>query len=221
MPSLWQLNLRIRWYLFLGAVLLFILVLPIYACSGCEIRKRNEKRACREGKVDACLVVARYYEAKADGLFGFLLSNAITSNDAYARACKLGSAEACERAAYVILHYDAARDTSYSYADAARDFATACVAGVANACDELYELYDDPRGNSLAEDVSSRLFLDRCRKENDGAACYRFGVFMKAPHAHGEIKPDPALEQAMYKEGCTKGYQPACDAVTSDAGASP
>ncbi|HUS31161.1 MAG TPA: hypothetical protein VMZ53_21775 [Kofleriaceae bacterium] len=212
MASLWQQNLRITWWLGCGAALIFLVVLPVYACSGCDIRKRSEKRACREGNVDACLAVGRYYEGKSDGLFAMVLSNGATSTEAYARACKLGSAIGCERAAFMSMHADNARDPAYTHRDAAHDFASACVDGIDEACAELDDFYGDLINGTLAEDVASRYFLDRCRKDNVGAACYRFGIFMKTPHSKGEVKPNPELEQQMYKEACAKGYKPGCSA---------
>jgi hypothetical protein len=101
--------------------------------------------------------------------------------------------------------------------------ATACVARVARACRELDGLYADPRREraTAAESIASRYFLDRCRKHDDGAGCYQFGVFMKTPHLDGTVKPDPDLEREMYREGCEKGDQLACSAAQREVEAPP
>ena len=83
--------------LFWGPIILFPFALIVFAFSGCNVRHRAEKRACRNGDVKACLYLGTYYEAKAPGIIGFLLSY---NDDAIVylhHACKAHSVEACER----------------------------------------------------------------------------------------------------------------------------
>ena len=51
-----------------------------------NVRHRAEKRACRNGNVKACLYLGTYYEDKAPGIIGFLMSynqDAMTYLEAY------------------------------------------------------------------------------------------------------------------------------------------
>jgi TPR repeat protein len=141
MATLWQTKAAIRWYLFCFTVVLFLLGLVVFAFSGCDVRQRSAKKACRGGSSAQCLVVGKYYEARMDGLFGFLMSNYATAVEYYGKACKIDSAEGydgCERLGYLILHpADSARDHGYTTDGAYQALRRACANKVTKACDEL------------------------------------------------------------------------------------
>ena len=65
--------------------------------SSCNVRHRSEKRACRHGDVKACLYLGTYYEEKAPGIIGFLMSYNEDVVVYLHYACKAHSVEACER----------------------------------------------------------------------------------------------------------------------------
>jgi len=55
-----------------------IVLVVVVAFSSCDVRKRSEKKACRQGDVQECLYVAKYYADRSVGIIGFLMSNADT-----------------------------------------------------------------------------------------------------------------------------------------------
>src|SRR4051812_36860208 len=82
---------KIRWLLVTITLVAFPVALLIFAFSGCDVRLRSEKKACRGGELARCLEVGKFYEDRADGILGFLMSNADTAVAYYHRACKLKS----------------------------------------------------------------------------------------------------------------------------------
>src|SRR5882724_4451179 len=138
MSSSYAVNRKIRWLIFKLTLVAFPIALIIFAFSSCDVRKRSEKRACRGGDVDRCLEVGKYYEAKADGIIGFLMSNADTAIAYYYRACALRSPVGCERMTYVMAHSDQAKNLSTELTDMADALIDACAVRVAGTCDQLW-----------------------------------------------------------------------------------
>src|SRR5512143_3660886 len=96
---------RLTWRVtFTATIILFPIALIIFAFSGCNVRKRSEKRACKAGKVEQCLYVGKYYEDKGMGLIPFLMSYNDDAIAYYTRACKLKSGAGCERMLHLLDH---------------------------------------------------------------------------------------------------------------------
>jgi TPR repeat protein len=189
-------------------VLLFIIVLPIYACSGCDLRKRSEKAACRGGNGDVCLAVGKYYEAKADGILGFAMSNGATAAGFYNLGCKNGSLASCERLGNIMFNgYDSAKDDHLSQADGLRAYAKACLGKLAEACDGIDEAYKAPYEAEEVADVTSRYFLDAC-KAKDARGCFEFAKFVRT--SHGEQNADPDLAKQYFGKACDLGDMEGC-----------
>lgn len=189
------------------AMVAFPIALVIYAFSGCELRHRSAKAACRAGSVEPCLAVAKIYDDASDGLLGFLLSNVETARVHYDKACTLGSVAACDRLGALILHgADAARDSRFGAADAARAFDKACAGHLLDACHALGMLYVDGRGVDTDEAHAAQLFAQGCAG-NDGNACYQLGVF--TADGRGGLTADPARALALFAQSCHAEEHPA------------
>jgi TPR repeat protein len=149
----------------------FPIALVIFGFSGCDLRKRSEKKACRNGEVQHCLDLGKYYEDRDDGIIGFLLSNADTAITNYYRACRLKSPVGCERMMYLRAHSDQAKNQSTVDADVADALIDGCIARVAGSCDALWTFMKD---SDWVANRSASAFDRRCTA-GDGEACYRFG----------------------------------------------
>ena len=129
------------WQLQMAAVaILFPICLVIAAFSGCDIRQRGNKHACRDGAADKCIEVGKFYEARTDGLIATMLSNAVTAEDYYDRACKLNSADGCARLGHMVvavMFYDSIRDSHVTHHQGMKALAKACDGGIKTACHEL------------------------------------------------------------------------------------
>ncbi|HET9992314.1 MAG TPA: hypothetical protein VFQ65_27470 [Kofleriaceae bacterium] len=196
-----------RWYrrfVFTLTLVVFAIVLVIFAFSGCEVRKRSEKRACRNGEVEQCLYVAKYYEAKADGIIGFAMSNADTAIAYYYRACRLKSSVGCERMMYLRAHTDQAKNPSTELTDIADALIEACTARVEGGCVELWNFMDE--GDWVAN--RSAIAFERLCNAGTGEACYWLGR-MHGQNLGGQHN---ILEEVLpiYEKGCARGSKDAC-----------
>lgn len=193
-----------RRFVFTLTLVAFVVVLVIFAFSSCEVRKRSEKRACRTGDVEACLYVGRYYEAKADGIIGFAMSNADTAIANYYRACRLKSAVGCERMMYVMAHSDQAKNLSTELTDIADALIEACAARVDGGCTQLWAFMD---GSDWVGNRSAIAFERMCNA-GTGEACYRLGR-MHGQNLGGQHN---VLEEVLpiYEKGCAHGSTDAC-----------
>lgn len=182
----------------------FPIALIIFAFSSCDVRKRSEKRACREGDVEQCLYVGKYYEDKKDGIIGFLMSNADTAIANYYRACKLKSPVGCERMMDLLAHSDQAKNLSTELTDIADALIDACTARVTGGCDLLWAYMDE--GDWVG--ARSALAFERRCNAGEGEACYRFAR-MHAQNLGGQHN---VLDQVLplYEKGCAGGNQDAC-----------
>jgi TPR repeat protein len=193
----------------LTTLVAFPIALLIFMFSGCDLRKRSEKQACRNGAAEQCLGVARFYEQKADGIVGFAMSNGATAATYYDLGCKHGSSVACERLGHLMFHgFDSAKDYEPTYEDAVDALAQACVDHVTEACGELTESFTDPHGQIMAEDRAARFFLDACNKSGTAEACYQFGLFVTV--AHGVLPAKPELAKKYFTKACAAGHREAC-----------
>jgi TPR repeat protein len=199
-----------RRIVFTIALVAFPIVVVIATFSGCDIRKRSEKRACRGGAAEPCLALGRYYEAKTDGILGFAMSNGVTATTYYDLGCKHGSNVSCERLGHAVFHrYDSVKDSDVTEEDAVRALAKACVADASSgACTELGKLYGDYLSGTMVEDLASRFFLDACNKRGEAAGCYEFADFVTADH-HG-VAAHPELAKRYFAKACAGGYQAGC-----------
>jgi TPR repeat protein len=115
----------------------FPIALIIFAFSGCNLRKRADKRACKAGSVDKCLEVGQYYDAKRGGIIAFLMSYADDATVYYLEACKLSSPDGCEHMLDVYEHGEQAKNLSVDTTAIADALIEACVADLAKGCTEL------------------------------------------------------------------------------------
>lgn len=121
------------------AIVVFPIAVVIYAFSSCDVRRRGDKHACRDGSAAPCLAVGQFYEDRTDGLVATMLSNATTAKQYYDRACKLGSATGCARFGHMVVSgsYDAMRDDGFTREDGMVALDKACDGGELDACHEL------------------------------------------------------------------------------------
>jgi hypothetical protein len=146
----------------------------VFAFSSCNVRHRSEKRACRGGDVKACLYLGTYYEDKAPGIIGFLMSynqDAMTYLD---YGCKAKNVEACEHMYEVFAHgADQAKNGSVPLTDTADELIWGCGAGHDKLCDDLFDMMNH-YGDWVAQ-RSANAFEKAC---NDGSAyaCFELVV---------------------------------------------
>ncbi|HEY6035294.1 MAG TPA: hypothetical protein VIV58_13560 [Kofleriaceae bacterium] len=156
--------------MFYGPIIVMPFALLIFAFSGCNIRKRAEKRACRGGDVKACIELGKYYEDKAPGIIGFLMSY---NNDAMVYldyGCKAKSVEACEKMYEVFAHgADQAKNGSVPLTDTADNLIWGCGADDETLCGDLFEM-SYRYGSWVAERAA--MAFDKACKENKAAACF-------------------------------------------------
>jgi TPR repeat protein len=196
-----------RQIVFLITLVAFPIALVIFASSGCDLRKRSEKQACRNGEVQHCLEVGKYYEDRDDGIIGFLMSNADTAITNYYQACRLKSPVGCERMLYLRTHSDQAKNQSTEDADVADALIDGCIARVAGSCDGLWTFM---KGSDWVAIRSAAAFERRCTA-GDGEACYRFGR-MHGQNLGGQRN---TLEEVLpiYDRGCASGSSDACQSA--------
>jgi hypothetical protein len=160
--------------LFLGPIILFPFALFVFAFSSCNVRHRAEKRACRGGDVKACLYLGTYYEDKAPGIIGFLMSynqDAMTYLD---YGCKAKSVEACEQMYQVFAHgADQAKNGSVPLTDTADELIWGCAAGHDTLCDDLYDMMNH-YGDWVAQ--RSALSFEKTCNEGNAHACFELVV---------------------------------------------
>lgn len=195
------------WVTLLATVIVFPIALVIFFFSGCEVRKRTEKQACKAGDVDQCLYVGKYYEDKQDGLFGFLMSNADTSIAYYTHACKLKSAQGCERMSYVLAHGDSAKDLSTPLTDIADGLIDACGNEVSGTCD----LLDNFSSHGDWVWVRAALAFDKMCNAGALPACYHRAALMAKNL--GNLHYDFDEQLALYKKACAKNVSNSCEMV--------
>lgn len=121
------------------------------AFSSCNLRRRADKRACRNGSAERCLAVGQFYEERTSGFFATFLSNATTAQDYYDRACKLGNVKGCARLGHMVVvgTYGTIRDSDFTRKDGVSALEKACDGGVIDACHELIDVVDDKRAAAL------------------------------------------------------------------------
>jgi TPR repeat protein len=121
------------------AITVFPFALLVYAFSGCDLRQRGAKHACRDGHAEQCLAVGKFYEERTDGLIATLLSNATTAKQYYGRACDLKSVDGCARLGHMVVvgSYNAIKDDGFTHENGMAALAKACDAGVIDACREF------------------------------------------------------------------------------------
>jgi len=78
------------------ALVVFPVVLVIALVFGnCDVRRRGDKHACRDGAAERCVAVGDFYIERRVGLFNEIFDNEGTARDAYQRACELGNRAGC------------------------------------------------------------------------------------------------------------------------------
>ena len=160
------------WSLAIG----FPIALIIFAFSGCNLRKRADKRACKAGSVDKCLEVAQFYDGKRGGIIAFLMSYADDATVYYLEACKLSSPDGCEHMLDVYQHGEQAKNLSVELSAIADALINACVADLAKGCTELETFMAE--GDWVL--VRSSLAFKRSCDAGRAQACYMLaGMHMK------------------------------------------
>ncbi len=190
-----------------GPIIVFPFALIIFAFSGCEIRKRSEKAACRSGNVEKCLQVGKYYDDKQGGLIAFLMSHADTSMVYYLEACKLKSSTGCERLVYIFDHGEQAKNLSVPLTEIADALINACTERVSGGCAQL-DTFMGARDWVAAR--SAGAFKQRCDAGNN-EACYRLGKL----HGHNLGGLHNIIEEVLplYEKACAAQVENACELV--------
>ncbi len=202
-------NRMSRSIVFTIAIVTLPVVLLVSLFSGCDVRMRSGKRACQAGQGEACLLVGKFYEGKADGIIGFAMSNGATAAQYYGLGCTHGSYACCERLGHITFHgFDSVKDDGYTHADGVDAFAKACVERVPDACSELDDTFTSVMGGSMAEARASRFFLDACNKDGKAEGCYQFARFVTT--AHGDVPAHPDLAKKYFAKACAAGDQDGC-----------
>lgn len=222
-------------------VVLFQLILApialvILAFSGCDIRRRADKSACRDGSAERCLEVGHFYEERSSGFVATLLSNATTAKNYYQRACKLGNVTGCARFGHMVVvgTYDTMRDDDFTREDGIGALDKACNGGLIDACHELIDVVDDNRAAALlaklcnagdktscdqmikttaANDPKAALALAQKRCDaGDNDQCGELGRTLLT--GTGTIDADPPRGLALLTKACDAGEWRRC----TDAG---
>lgn len=162
-------------------IIVFPIALVVYAVSGCDVRRRSDKHACRHGAAERCVAVGKFYESRTDGLVATLLSNAATAKDYYHRACELGNRDGCARFGHMVVvgSYDTIRDDGYLSADGMSALGKACDDRDLDACRELAD---------AAEPAQAAPILAKLCDGGDKASCD------KLVPAYLETDPKRAIE---------------------------
>jgi len=193
---------------FIVPIILMPFALLIFAFSSCNVRKRSDKRECRAGDAKACLELGAYYEAKAPGIIGFLMSyndDALTYLD---YGCKAKNVEACEKMYTVFAHgADQAKNGSVSVTDIADELIGACAAGGLTLCDDLWEMMDQ---GDWVEQRAATGFEKAC---NGGKpmACFKLAIM----HQHKLAGLKNIIEQVLplLEKACAAKVYDSCAAV--------
>jgi len=221
----------------LFSIIVTPIALVIVAFSGCNLRRRADKSACRNGSADRCLAVGEFYEARAAGFIATLLSNATTAEDYYQRACKLGNVRGCARFGHmvaVVRDYDTLRDGDYTDEDGRSALQKACDGGVIDACHELVSFLDSKRAAALlmklcdagdkascdqmietaaANDPKAAVALAQKRCDaGDSEQCGKLGQLLLT--GQDAIDADPSRGLALLTKACDAGEWRRC----TDAG---
>jgi TPR repeat protein len=192
-----RIEYRIMFAMFMVA---FPIALVVYAFSGCDLRRRGDKHACRDGSAEKCLAVGQFYEGRSSGFFSTMLSNPTTAINYYQRACKLGNTTGCARFGHmkVVGHYDTIKDDDFTQDDGLAALGKACDGGVTDACHELAGALDPARAAPV---------LDKLCKGGDKATCAAFAAAVAA------TDPKAGLELAVKQ--CEAGDNNQCGAVSA------
>jgi TPR repeat protein len=167
--------------------------------GGCNVRYRSQRSACRAGDVNACLSVARIYEAKSGALLADVLHYDAAVREHFERACNLRSAEGCYR--FAEKAYDADGPTRL------RAYTTGCEGGIQASCAGLGDLYAGG-GPFPRDDARALTYYAPSCAAKVGSACRMLGYF----HSQGRARlpKDDAAALDFFQQGCTAGDQAAC-----------
>jgi hypothetical protein len=195
--------------LFLGPIILFPFALIVFAFSSCNVRHRAEKRACRGGDVKACLYLGTYYEDKAPGILGFLMSynqDAMTYLD---YGCKAKSVEACEQMYQVFAHgADQAKNGSVPLTDTADELIWGCAAGHDTLCDDLFDMSD--HYGDWVERRAAMAFDKACNAGN-AMACFKLVLMHQQKRAGLQNLVDDVIP--LLDKACTANVYDSCKAA--------
>lgn len=198
-------NFRLQYAEFRLMITLFLIAFPIgviiFAFSSCDLRRRGDKHACRDGSAERCLAVGQFYESRSDGFVSTMLSNPTTAINYYQRACKLGSAAGCARFGHmkVVGKYDTIRDDDFTNDDGISALRKACDAEMTDSCRELADALDPAHAAPV---------LEKLCKAGDKASCDKLVTAVAA------TDPKAGIELAVKQ--CEAGN----DAQCADVGGS-
>jgi len=211
--------------------IMFPVALIFMAFSGCDIRQRSAKHACRDGSAAQCLAVGEFYESRTGGMIAYLLSNATTAERYYNLGCKHGSSKSCARFGHMIVNasYDSMFDSGFSNADGMTALETACDGGEIDACRELAGAVKSAEAAPILEKLCSGgdnvscdkllytysdsdpkradLLEKRCDAGKDDS-CHELASRLLA--GSNVAKADSARASAVLAKACDRGDASAC-----------
>ena len=226
------------WRVQVAAVaVLFPIALIIYAFSGCDVRRRADEARLPRWVGRPVPRGWKFYEARTDGLFATLLSNATTAKDYYDRACKLGNATGCARLGHMVVvgAYDVISDDAFTRAYGIRTLKKGCDGGDMGACSELADAVDSATAVPVLEKVCAGGDKDGCNKlekayldtdpkravelldklcnGGDDEHCRELGRAFLAGSEY--VEADPARGVALLTKACDHGAWEGCTELAS------
>jgi TPR repeat protein len=183
----------------------FPIALVIFGFSSCSLRKRSEKRACRNGDVQSCLAVGSFYEAKQGGIIAFLMSYADDATVYYFEACKLKSTTGCEHALDIYDHGEQAKNATVQPEDIADTLIAACIGQLDKGCTEL-------EGYMVTRDwvvVRSRNAFQKQCDAGSAQACFR----LAGMHMNNLVGLHNTLEEVtpLLDKACAAKIDQSCE----------
>lgn len=181
------------------------LVILIAMFSRCDVRERAAKHACKVGDVQACLQVAKDYEAKSEGggILNFAMSHSDTATAYYFLACKHASASGCDGMMKMNRDSNSVRTTT-STTDIADALIPACADDVDHACKNL-ELFMS-EGDWVA--VRGALAFKASCESGNARACYL--VARMASANQGGLRNTFAEVLPAYDKACAAQIKDSC-----------
>lgn len=193
---------RVNYAQYLLTIAIFTVAFPIaliiYGFSGCDLRQRGDKHACRDGSAERCVAVGQFYESRSNGFVSTMLSNPTTAIDYYQRACKLGNVAGCARFGHmkVVGSYDTIKDDSFTRDDGLSALGKACDGGETAACRELGDALDPAQAAPV---------LEKLCKGGDKGSCDKLVTAVAAN--------DPKAAVELAAKQCEAGNDAQCGDV--------
>ena len=174
--------------------------------SHCDVRMRSAKHACQAGDTQACLDVAKFYEAKSEGqgIVNFAMSHSDTATAYYLLACKHESAIGCDGMLKMNRDSNSVRTTTGA-ADIADALIAACADQVDHACKNLESFMSE--GEWVAN-RSAIAFKKGC-DAGHAHACYLVGTMASANQ--GGLHNNFAEVLPAFDKACAAHVKDSCE----------